>query len=263
MYTMNSVAEWITFPDGTPHCKTDLNVMCGIIDISIRSADDLVRLALLADTFQINDVRLHYVMGGRMDRRINLCQPHTLKAIAKLIRSIHVDGDVWCVFPHSPSTLDLLGAMHDVKSEREFIEWATLEFMDVAGDAVAVVLPDSGSEKRYWNDHSNNKLFRAVIPCTKMRDMSTGKLSGFRVNADAVPKHCLILDDLCDGGRTFSGIADKLREIGAETVGLAVYHGIFSQGTKISGINAIYTTNSFRNLDDTSPVFKVREVVNQ
>jgi len=60
-------------------------------------------------------------------------------------------------------------------------------------------------------------------------------------------KDALIVDDICDGGATFIGLAKELLILGANSVSLFVTHGIFRSGTDIifeSGISKIITTNS-------------------
>ena len=89
--------------------------------------------------------------------------------------------------------------------------------------------------------------FKNYIRCTKERDSETGKLSHFTIvnPADVNGMVCLIIDDICDGGRTFEGIATLLREAGATGVDLFVTHGIFSRGGKLAGIDRVYTTDSY------------------
>lgn len=55
----------------------------------------------------------------------------------------------------------------------------------------------------------------------------------------------LIVDDICDGGGTFVGLAKELRAAGATRVYLYVTHGIFSKRLPLEGIDHVYTTDSF------------------
>ena len=72
-----------------------------------------------------------------------------------------------------------------------------------------------------------------IIRADKIRDTMTGALSGFEVYADDLTgKDVVILDDLCDGGGTFIGLAKKLREKGAAKITLYVTHGMFTKGVK-------------------------------
>lgn len=258
MSNLDSALEWSVMPDGMPHGKACFPGCRSFINASIRSPLDLMRLGILHDVAPIESLNLHYVMGGRMDRPIDDTQPNTLRVVANFIRSLGIPS-ISCIWPHSPSTIDRLDAYHNTKAERHFLVSALGHMRGMIKGDLCVVLPDAGAEKRYWNDHSPVHS-GDVISCTKHRDMATGRLRDFTVNASAVPKNCVIVDDLCDGGRTFIGIANKLRDVGAQKVGLIVYHGIFSAGTDIPGIDAIITTNSFRQLE-TTPNFICMDVL--
>jgi ribose-phosphate pyrophosphokinase len=57
----------------------------------------------------------------------------------------------------------------------------------------------------------------------------------------------LIVDDICDGGRTFIELAKVLRPLTNGSIFLYVTHGIFSQGLDVfkGVIDHIYTANLF------------------
>jgi ribose-phosphate pyrophosphokinase len=86
-----------------------------------------------------------------------------------------------------------------------------------------------------------------VIQGMKKRDLKTGELTGFDFYGEVRGKDLLIVDDICDGGGTFIGLAGKLRYEGAKSISLYVSHGIFSRGIEIlfdCGIEMVYTTDS-------------------
>ena len=91
-----------------------------------------------------------------------------------------------------------------------------------------VVIPDAGAAKKAYSWLNG----RTVVQALKRRDVHTGKLSGFEVLADDLGgRPCIIVDDICDGGGTFLGLADKLAEANAGPLTLAVTHGLFTKGT--------------------------------
>ncbi|RYF48025.1 MAG: phosphoribosyltransferase [Cytophagaceae bacterium] len=63
----------------------------------------------------------------------------------------------------------------------------------------------------------------------------------------------LIVDDICDGGGTFIGLAAELRKLNPERISLAVSHGIFSKGIDplTNWLDHVYTTDSFSTLTST------------
>jgi phosphoribosylpyrophosphate synthetase len=76
----------------------------------------------------------------------------------------------------------------------------------------------------------------------------TGEIVGLDVYGEVEGKNIYILDDICDGGYTFTILAKQLYELGAEEVHLVVSHGIFSKGLDPlhkANIVSITTTNSF------------------
>lgn len=105
-----------------------------------------------------------------------------------------------------------------------------------------IVFPDSGAAHRY-----DAKNYAHCVICTKDRDPLTGTINGIVIACGTVePRPYLIVDDICDGGRTFIEVAKKLYEAGAKEVHLYVSHGIFSKGLGVlrdAGIKRIFTRN--------------------
>ena len=86
-----------------------------------------------------------------------------------------------------------------------------------------------------------------MIQASKRRDVATGKLSGFAVDLPEGEGNYLVVDDICDGGGTFMGLADAAHasEYRA-TLDLFVTHGVFSKGVGPlqTRYRTVYTTNS-------------------
>jgi ribose-phosphate pyrophosphokinase len=128
-----------------------------------------------------------------------------------------------------------------------------------------LVRPDEGATERVDNFASLFSLRKEnITQGIKKRDPETGQLSGFDYKGDVRGKKLLIIDDLCDGGGTFIGLAQKLLEGGAKEVRLYVTHGIFSKGIDIlleNGISHIYTTDTYYRGESTEnlTVFKIVE----
>lgn len=111
-----------------------------------------------------------------------------------------------------------------------------------------LVSPDAGSNKKVA------KLAKylghgAFIRADKVRDLSTGKILETKVISDVLLEEAsvLIVDDICDGGRTFIELAKALKLKGVSEISLYVTHGLFTQGIGPlfgAGISKIYTTDS-------------------
>lgn len=132
--------------------------------------------------------------------------------------------EVVVVDPHSDVTPASLPVCRAVKPH---------DFLDIpAGKYAAVVAPDGGAEKRAGG--VARKLGVPLIHAWKTRDVATGRISGFGVQpipAELRGGLALVVDDICDGGGTFLGLATELRRIGLRAH-LYVTHGVFSQGTE-------------------------------
>ena len=65
-------------------------------------------------------------------------------------------------------------------------------------------------------------------------------------------KDAIIVDDICDGGKTFIELAKVLKQKNVGKIYLVITHGIFSQGFEglASYVSGIYTTNSVKDIED-------------
>jgi len=259
MYINLNKLKVTTYPDGMKEYIPDIRITGNAVDIfgSVRSFDELLGLAQVVhwcrtQSLKIN-LTLHYLIGGRMDRNVH--GVNVLRTVTDVINGLDLEN-ISVVWPHSSSTIDLLNAFHRKNTEVAFL-FAGIQnsciYFDIneTQDSFGLVLPDAGAEKRYYNDHHAGLVQfknKEIVIGGKHRDVETGNLSGFSCPA-VVPKTCVIVDDLCDAGGTFSGLATKLREAGAENIALVVYHGLFFKGIP-QGIDFVYTTDSARNLND-------------
>ncbi len=234
-----------TFPDGQPHLELQLiqdEWREATIETAIRNPKELFETLLLADAlrgagyYNINlDIR--YLMGARMDRVMGLGQPFTLQVVC---RTLNAQGfrKVRILDPHSEAACNMLGAskVYPMEGLKKAID-----------NCHMVVIPDKGATSRVAEILNNISYPVLTRQAHKHRNPATGALSGFSVDDPSSLKDChlLIIDDICDGGGTFTGLAKVLIDAGALRVSLFVTHGIFSKGTQL-GLSAIYTTNSYQ-----------------
>jgi ribose-phosphate pyrophosphokinase len=193
-----------------------------------------------------------YVPYARQDRVCNKGEAHGAKVFCELINTLNFDK-VTILDPHS----DVVGAvLNNVKIITQVDLYNNLysRYFDVF-DGKILVAPDVGASKKV------EALAKVVghdffIQGTKKRDLVTGKLSGFGYDLggrDIAIEDLLIIDDICDGGGTFLGLAKELRMEQPKSISLFVSHGVFSQGfDKLldNGITRIYTTDSLDNLSE-------------
>jgi len=238
------------------------------MSIRIRSFLDIGKLTVAIDAIKklskVKEVELFipYFPGARQDRVANYGEPLTVKVYANLINSLKLDN-VYIYHPHSDVTPALINNCN-VISNTDLVDYA---IKSIKTSDYYIVSPDAGAYKSANKINSYIKNKNEVVLCGKSRDTETGKLSSFKVHADDLKgKDCIIIDDICDGGGTFMGIAKELKNKNAGKLYLVVSHGIFSKGFKeLRGyFDAIYTTDSWS--DDYAKEFpeieKGSEIVN-
>ena len=127
------------------------------------------------------------------------------------------------------------------------------------------VYPDRGALQRYGGDPNSDVI------CSKVRDPKTGQLSGFKIeNPEVIEKNVnlpfVVIDDLCDGGGTFKGIAQLLGSHYPDRERtIYVTHMVNPKGitTLSENYKEVYFTNSYKdwNKETLPDNVKVIEIV--
>lgn len=119
---------------------------------------------------------------------------------------------------------------------------------------IILVSPDAGASKKIYKLAEQIGYKGDIITCSKDRD-ENGKLTKtvvpLGIQHFSLSKNFIIIDDICDGGRTFINIAKEIKEFNNKTkIYLIVTHGIFSKGFEELSqyFDGIYCTNSYSNL---------------
>lgn len=105
-----------------------------------------------------------------------------------------------------------------------------------------ILYPDYNACMKY-RDIYLNKFHNS---CKKERNQLTGEIGKITCPDLRGIKSVALVDDICDGGSTFIGIAKQLKEQGVEFIKLYVTHGLFSKGKEVlneAGINEIETAD--------------------
>lgn len=217
----------------------------GTIDVTARiNTGEIMELALLTDAVRRNShahrtLFLPYLPYGRADRVFVDGDCSGLSVFTNMINALAYDS-VMTLDAHNPTITR--AAFPDglvVPPDLQLV--AVLR--DIGEDNLTILLPDKGA-LRYEEFFSTKKI--PVVVGSKKRDPVTGKLSGFE--APHIPtSKVLIVDDICDGGGTFNGLADALDAgMVPHTLYLYVTHGIFSKGLEelSKRFAKVYTTDS-------------------
>lgn len=196
-----------------------------------------------------------YFMGARSDRKFVDGGVNYLKqVICPIINSLNF-VTVITLDPHSDVLEACLNNYEKVNNHTLVKHALTkIDNKNNAQERICLVSPDAGAYKKIF-DVAKKFGIQNIITANKVRDMKTGNI--LRTEIPVLNQHddikYVIIDDICDGGRTFVELAKAIKD-GRPTarVYLIVTHGIFSAGFKELGkcIEHIYTTNSYRDVVD-------------
>lgn len=208
--------------------------------VMLKNAIDLA----YTDTEHLDFLEMAYIPYARQDRVCNPGEAFSLKTFCGLVNNLNFDT-VYVSDPHSdvaPALIDncKITSLSDVIRNRGSKTFPVLS-------RFTWVSPDFGATKKIDKLAAELGYMGDIIQGTKHRDLLTGELTGFGYYGGILNRDLLIIDDICDGGGTFIGLAKKLLDEGAKSVSLYVTHGIFSKGVATildNGIERIYTTNS-------------------
>jgi len=195
-----------------------------------------------------------YFMGARSDRKFTEGDANYLKQVICPIINAQKFESVMVLDPHS----DVLEACLDnfEKTSNHEIVKRALTDIDNKNDAqerICLVSPDAGAYKKIF-DVAQKFGIDKVITATKVRDIRTGKI--LHTEIPVLDQHekikYVIVDDICDGGRTFLELAKSIHgSRPTAEVYLVVTHGIFSQSfLELSReLKKVYSSNSYSDID--------------
>lgn len=232
MIAINGEALPVTrFPDGTTQVwKLDTRHLTGeesaVVRWKFENEAEVMHLAQLSFLLQASGVTsfldIEFLPYARQDKQVSNDTTFALRPFAALLNAMAWDViAIWD--PHSMAALDLIHRSH----ARYYTDEAKAAF--ATSGSTVLCLPDAGASAKY------GPMFRSLplVHASKVRDQSSGHLMTGGLSGEPVSgQRVLIVDDICDGGATFIGLASKLRDAGATEVSLFVSHGIFSRGVK-------------------------------
>ena len=249
-----TVRQW-KFPGG--EVGVDINNLSQIdgmkvervhVDARIQNSDDVMALLMATDALRREYplakfmLDLPYIPYARQDRVCNDGESLSIKVFASLINSMKYDL-VQVLDAHSAVSLAVIDNVH-IRDQFDVFRKIKPSF-----GGWTIVAPDQGATKK-CEEFAKKVGAAGVITCSKTRNLADGKITGMTVDGPDDMSHLnlLVLDDICDGGRTFIELATLLESRSPKTLELAVTHGIFSKGvsTVMAHYDYIYTTDSFR-----------------
>lgn len=229
----------------------------------IQKSEDFFALAMATDAlrrFQDNPIELFlpYTPYARQDRTCVGGESFSLKVFADLLNSLNFEK-VTVFDPHSHVIEACINKVKVVSQYQIISKWEGFKRRIFQG--TIFVSPDAGANKK-TSEIAGYFQHKEFIRADKLRDLSNGNIKETVVYCDNLKgEDVVILDDICDGGRTFIELAKVLKKKNSGKVILYVTHGIFSQGLDVlykNGIDEIWTTNSFKTEFTDFPEYPVR-----
>lgn len=195
-----------------------------------------------------------YFMGARSDRKFVEGGVNYLKqVICPIINSLNFSS-VIVLDPHS-DVLEACLNNYEKVDNHLIVKYALTDIdnKDGAQDRICLVSPDAGAYKKIF-DVAKKFGIEKIITANKVRDMKTGNI--VRTEIPVLDQHndlkYVIVDDICDGGRTFIELAKAIKDSRPTAkIYLVVTHGIFSAGfdTLDGWLDGIFCTNSYEDIE--------------
>lgn len=224
-----------------------------IVNCRITNTEELFVLMQVADILNRHEViwylNIYYLMGMRMDRVMDFNRPFTLKIMQNILTSLGASR-IGIFEPHSErcSEPNNIFSYIDPPSlgEEEICQFCPI-FPQVR-EKYQIVLPDKGAIKRSFF----RKVPESIIVADKVRDITTGRIQSIKIiNPELLEKNdksILVVDDLCDGGGTFVGLAAELKKYTDKELNIFVTHMVNPKGIEnlSKTYDHVWFTNSYK-----------------
>ena len=265
--------EKTKFPDGQQSIKITSDISSAVavkIYSRFNSFQDLELILCTTSALKnlgLTDIFLYipYFLGGRSDRKFEDGSINYIKdVIAPIINAQQYKG-VIVLDPHSDvieaciNRLDKIDNNSIVKASLDAIKTkiSKFQFDTNSNSQICMVSPDAGAFKKIFTTAKEFGISN-ILTASKVRDIETGKILHTDVPLNTLSSSStvfVIVDDICDGGRTFTEVSKAIRTRRPipeyqDKIFLVVTHGIFSNGLHelSKWVDGIYSTNSVRDI---------------
>jgi ribose-phosphate pyrophosphokinase len=264
------------FPDGQQSITldlatiSDLEISCTIKSRlnSFRDLELIVCAAAALREAGIERIHLYipYCLGGRSDIKFEEGGLNYIKSVIAPIINLQKFTSVTVIDPHSIALENCIDNLKKIDNSL-LADWAITD-ISTKGSNFKLVSPDAGALKKIFSTAKSIDYKDKVIVAEKVRDLPTGKIIHTHVPLEGTnpTDNFIIIDDICDGGRTFVEIAKTIKshvwtrdEYFRGKIYLIVTHGIFSAGfTELRNyLDGIYTTNSISDIKESEFVKQI------
>lgn len=209
-----------------------------VVYANVDSSDAIMDLLLFTDAFNrlgrgtghlVKKVcHLPYIPYARQDRVMVPGEPLSAEVFGRILGLCSFDRII-VDDPHSD-----VSPSH-IKNVSVFEQYELA--LDILGpgffDDAVIVAPDAGAIKKVTK-LAKKVGHRHIGVGTKHRNLITNEITDTTYSGpDVKGKRVIMVDDICDGGRTFIELGKVLRDQGASEVILYTTHGIYSYGADV------------------------------
>ena len=234
-----------------------------LITHRIKNSSDLMDIFLAKDALDhlgIKEVHLYipYIPYARQDRICDKGEAFSLKVFANLINSANFTKVV-TLDAHSNVAPALINNCINIPNT-ELVKLAL-----IVADCDTIISPDAGANSKINKLTPHLEHITKVVKCDKQHNPATGELTGFEVFTDDLKgRNCMIVDDICDGGGTFIGLAQELKKKNAGDLYLFTTFGIYSKGLDIlfKHFDTIFCSDGFSTIKTNNRAFFQVKIIN-
>ncbi len=199
--------------------------------------DDIMLLLLTVNALQHRGARdiildVLYLPYARQDRVCSPGQAFSLEVIVQLLDNLELADIRFWDLHNSNLILEMFDKTHamEIEIHDTFTHYNFLDNFDLSN--LILCAPDEGAWDKIDNIVKEFEL-RSAIHFEKERCPDNGTILAIqenKYNRHYEGYNILVVDDICDGGRTFIEVAKELKKKTDENLYLYVTHGIFSSG---------------------------------
>ena len=250
-----------TFPGGERSVKLTPDGRTHSLPVQMRmdfkNSDDLVDMMLAVNALRhmygptvAIELTVPYFPFSRQDRVMTEGESFGLQAVVDMIKMCNFTKvTTWDIHSDVAGAMFPAGVFVNV-SQADL--WADSIRELTKSETTVIVSPDAGALKKIYKVAEATGL--PVVEAKKIRDVATGHIVSTEIDGTQLAnfKQVIIVDDICDGGRTFIELAKVIRVSGFKgNLVLCVTHGIFSKGVGVfaEDFDEVYTMNNINNVD--------------
>ena len=196
-----------------------------------------------------------YFLGARSDRKFTKGTSNYLKTVICPIVNSQNFSSVTVLDPHSDVLETALNNYKKIDNV-DLVKFALTNIVppSLGLSKTILVSPDAGAQKKIFDVAQAVGYTNEILVAAKHRNVVTGEILSTEVPLNiSHDKHdFVIIDDICDGGRTFIEIAKVIQETYPDAlIYLTITHGIFSAGFDLLDqyFAGIYCTNSIKDVE--------------